>query len=113
MARTLLVCLCCSFISGSVLCSFDEDDGLDGTWIVSSAQINGKPAHELKGLKVLFSDKSVIIKARGGQEEKGTIKVFPKMKPCGIDIMNQSGGVFSGILKLNGDTVEICQSLRN
>ncbi len=91
---------------------FVEQTKLEGTWIVVSDVWNGQqPESSLKNAKVRIKGNSITLNAGTKKAELSTYKVFPSMKPRGIDMINESGGVFRSIYRLNGDQLEICQPL--
>jgi len=83
-----------------------ELDELQGVWVMSSREVNGKPYDNtrfkltIKGdqWKVTRPDDDVAVKLE-------TIKIDPSKSPKTIDLGN-----WPGIYKLEGDTLTLCRS---
>jgi uncharacterized protein (TIGR03067 family) len=84
---------------------------LAGTWIPTSAQVNGSIAspEEVRKMKVVLAGEKWTLHLEGKTAE-ATFKIDPTKKPKTIDFhpANAKGQVLVGIYELNGDTLRIC-----
>jgi uncharacterized protein (TIGR03067 family) len=84
---------------------------LQGSWVVVSAQRDGKPADDLKGHQLTFSGDKFVIKSRDGKLlYQGTYQVDATQKPATIDFRHTEGAfkgkTWKGIFALEGDTLK-------
>lgn len=85
---------------------------LQGTWIVTGAEQDGKPLDRLQGGKLVVKDQNFHIKTASGTEMKGDLQLEPAKKPKHIDWLHQEGllreKTWQGIYELDGDDLKLC-----
>jgi len=85
---------------------------LQGTWVVTAAEQDGKPLDRLQGGKLTVKDQNFYVKTAGGTEMKGDLSLDPAKKPKHIDWLHQEGllreKTWQGIYELDGDDLKIC-----
>jgi uncharacterized protein (TIGR03067 family) len=94
----------------------DPDKDLQGTWIATSIEINGKPAppDTVKRTRFTFQGEKLLVRheEHEGKEVEWTYKIVPDKSPKQIDIVSvQSSGTkktLHGIYEVNGDELKIC-----
>ena len=91
----------------------DEVKKLEGTWVVVSATLDGKPIEsEERAREVSFAGYKLVIKTEAGKEEKWTFKIDPTKKPKTLDVTPEvkatPAKVGSAIYELDGDRLKIC-----
>ena len=90
----------------------DEMKKLEGTWVVDSATMDGKPDKDAKGGQVVFAGNKITLKKADGTEEKFTYKVDPSKKPKTMDFVpdekKPNSATGAGIYELDGDTLKAC-----
>ena len=69
---------------------------LQGRWIITSAQQQGKPIEGLRGGVLLIVGQTFEILPTTGTPMKGTLKVDPTKRPFQIDLTH-GGGAWEGI----------------
>lgn len=90
----------------------EELDKLQGTWRITSLEMDGKPIPQefLKEAKIIV--KGDKFESRVGVPYTGTVKIDPTQKPKTIDLVFESGpekgNTSLGIYELDGDTWKIC-----
>lgn len=89
----------------------DEAKKLEGTWLVTSATMDGKARDEMKDGQITIAGDKLTIKPKGGKEMKHTFKVDPSKKPKTMDLKlvenvpNAAPGLV--IYELDGDTLKL------
>ena len=102
------------FLLGVLLLSFTavsaQDDvvkkelaKLQGTWVVVSAEFNGKSVESSKGDTFTFEGNKAKIKNKVKETEPMTIKLDPAKKPKEIDFQDGSQGIY----RLEGDALTL------
>jgi uncharacterized protein (TIGR03067 family) len=94
-----------------------DQEAIQGTWVVASAEENGVPIVGAKGGKHIFSSEEMtIFSTKGEQMAKATYKLDPAKSPkeilmCVKVETNAFGTVNTyakGIYQLDGDALKIC-----
>jgi uncharacterized protein (TIGR03067 family) len=111
MQVQLVLTLAVSFLAAPVPKDEAKDaQAIQGTWVVVSAESNGKPMDDIKGEKLILKDGKVTMTTKN-KEEKGTYKIDPMKKPKTIDLTEEGKTEPSpGIYTLEGDTLKLCVS---
>ena len=91
---------------------------LEGTWIATKAERDGKAADDVVGRRLSFTGNRFQIQSKDGKPlYAGTVRVDPSAKPAGIDFEHTEGLVkgkpWKGIYGLDGDTLTICDNAPN
>jgi uncharacterized protein (TIGR03067 family) len=93
-----------------------EDDGNQGTWIPTKAELGGKafPDEVTKTIKLEIKDDKYTVTV-GKQVDKGTVKLNKTAKPKELDIAGtegpNKGKTILGIYERDGDTLRVCYDL--
>ena len=91
---------------------------LQGSWIASKAERDGKAADDVVGHRLSFTGNRFEIRSKDGKVVfGGTFRVRPGAKTAPIDFVHQQGSLkgkaWKGIYALNGDTLTICDNAEN
>jgi uncharacterized protein (TIGR03067 family) len=91
---------------------------LEGTWIATMAERDGKAADDVVGHRLSFTGNRFQIQSKDGKPlYAGTIRLDPSTKPATIDFEHTEGVVkgktWKGIYGLDGDTLTICDNAPN
>jgi uncharacterized protein (TIGR03067 family) len=91
---------------------------LEGTWIATKAERDGKAADDVVGHRLSFTDNRFQIQSKDGKPlYAGTFRIDPSAKPSAIDFEHTEGVVkgkaWKGIYGLDGDTLTICDNAQN
>jgi uncharacterized protein (TIGR03067 family) len=93
-----------------------KDDGLQGTWLPSSAELAGQPFPEevRKTIKLVVKDDRYTVTV-GKEVDQGTVKLSPSAKPKAMDITGtegpNKGKTILAIYERNGNTLRVCYDL--
>lgn len=90
-----------------------ELEKLQGTWVVASAELKGKPDAAFKGQQFVFLGEVFNVRSPKGEElATGTCKVNPNRKE--MDLIHkrgqQAGKTAPSLYSLDGDTLRICMA---
>jgi uncharacterized protein (TIGR03067 family) len=87
-----------------------EKEKLQGTWVVESAEVDGKTIEDLKGVKMVFSADKVTWRMNGIEHEI-TYSIDPAKSPKHIDFTFEGKcvkTVSKDIYQLEGNTLKVC-----
>lgn len=91
-----------------------DKQGLQGTWMPTSALQNGRPyIARLRSERLIIAGDKLTVQ-RQGKDEKAGFKIDPAQKPKAIDIAppdGEEGEPNPAIYILDGDELKICVSL--
>jgi uncharacterized protein (TIGR03067 family) len=84
---------------------------LEGTWVVVSAERDGKNYDRIKDDQVVFAGDKITIKSKE-RDQKGTYKLDPSKKPKALDLISDNAGdpPVHGIYEFKGEELRICFS---
>src|SRR5262249_5802478 len=91
----------------------DPDKDLQGTWVATSMEINGKPGI-VKRTRFTFQGEKLLVRHEKdeGKDVEWSYKIEPKKSPRQIDIVSvQSSGrekTLHGIYEVKGDELKLC-----
>jgi uncharacterized protein (TIGR03067 family) len=91
---------------------------LQGTWMATQAERNGKTADDVLGHRLSFTGNRFQIQSKDGKPlYAGTVRVDPSAKPTAIDFEHTEaalkGKAWKGIYALDADTLTICDNAPN
>ena len=91
---------------------------LQGTWIATKAERDGKTADDVVGNRLSFTGSRFQIQSKDGKTlYAGTVRVDPSAKPAAIDFEHTEGTLkgkaWKGIYALDGDTLTTCDNAPN
>ena len=113
---TSVICAGLMLCAGILFASAQSvPQNLQGNWIATSAEQDGKPAGALVGHRLSFADNRFRITSKEGKLLfAGTVSVRPSEKPAAIDFdlteQPLKGTSWKGIFVLDGDTLTICDN---
>jgi uncharacterized protein (TIGR03067 family) len=104
----------------SVLADTAEEarKGLQGTWVATAAQRDGKPVPEVIGHRLTFSGEGFTIRSSADKVlYQGTYRLDQDTTPASIDFKHTEGDakgkVWKGIYSREGDQLRICDNAAN
>ena len=92
-------------------------DNLDGTWLISTAELAGKPLPEeiSKATKLVIKSNAYTVTVGDSPHDKGTVKTNPSAKPKTLDIIGvegpNKGKTILCIYVHDGDSLRVCYDL--
>jgi uncharacterized protein (TIGR03067 family) len=117
---TLRLCiasaLILSFSSAVSSGNAKNDDAMNGTWLVSSAELGGNkfPDEVSKSIKLVVKDEKYTVTV-GDKPDEGTVKLNPSAMPKAMDITGtegpNKGKTILAIYERDGDTLRVCYDL--
>jgi uncharacterized protein (TIGR03067 family) len=93
-----------------------DGDSIDGTWVVSAAELAGKkfPDEVAKTIKLVIKDGKYTVTV-GEKADRGTTKINALAKPKTLDITGtdgpNKGKTFLAIYKRDGNSLRVCYDL--
>ena len=91
---------------------------LQGTWIATKAERDGKAADDVVGHRLSFTGNRFQIQSKDGKPlYAGTVRVDPSAQPAAMDFEHTEGTLkgkaWQGIYALDGDTLTMCDNAPN
>ena len=105
-----VLALCASFF---VVCALtlvyaqDPSAPLQGRWVVTGAEHNGKPMNGLNGGVMTVSGSAFEIRTASGNMLKGTLRLDTSMKPSQMDMVHADGVQWEAIYEVTGDSFRL------
>jgi uncharacterized protein (TIGR03067 family) len=106
------------FVGGAGTAAAQDVPGLQGSWIATKAERDGKAADDVVGHRLAFTGNAFRIQSKDGKlVYAGTFSVQASAKPAAIDFVQTDGiakgQTWKGILTLSGDTLTIIDNAVN
>jgi uncharacterized protein (TIGR03067 family) len=122
--RRLAVTICAGLIfTNGLLFAFAQSaptvpQDLQGNWIATKAELDGKPSDDLVGHRLSFTSSRFQIQSKDGKLlYAGSVSVQPSAKPAAIDFEHTEGALkgksWKGIFVIKGDTLITCDNAPN
>jgi len=91
---------------------------LQGAWLGTKAEQDGKSATSLVGHRLTFTGNHFQIRSKNGNGLfEGTFRTDPSAKPAAIDFAHTGGALkgkqWKGIYRMDGETLAICDNAPN
>jgi len=80
---------------------------LQGRWIVTSAEHNGKPLDAIKGGVMTVAGEAFEVRTASGNVLKGTLRPDSSKSPAHLDMLHADGEKWEAIYEVTGDTFRI------
>ena len=112
----VVVLLVLSFTAAARSGVAKDDDTLEGTWLPSEADLEGKkfPDEVRKTIKLVVKEDKCTVTV-GKAVDRGTVKLNPAAKPKELDITGtdgpNKGRTILAIYERDGDTLRVCYDL--
>jgi len=107
----LVTMVCLPLVLSVARAAETNKDDLQGVWIATSGELNGKPVPAKEVERIRFTFKGAKLLVRGARdedkEEEGTFKTDPKKSPRHLDI-TLKGKTLHGIYEVKGDKLKVC-----
>jgi uncharacterized protein (TIGR03067 family) len=80
---------------------------LQGRWVVTAAEHNGKPFDAIKGGVMTIAADGFEIRTASGNMLKGTLKLEPSTQPSQVDMIHADGARWEAIYAIEGETFRL------
>jgi uncharacterized protein (TIGR03067 family) len=80
---------------------------LQGRWIVTAAEHEGKPFDAIKGGVMTITADSFEVRTASGNMLKGTLKIDPSTQPSQMDMIHADGERWEAIYAIDGETFRL------
>jgi len=94
-------------IGASVLHAQDAASPLQGRWVVTGAEHNGKPLTTLNGGVMTVNGTAFEIRTASGNMLKGTLRLDTSRKPFQMDLVHADGVEWEAIYEVTGDAFRL------
>jgi uncharacterized protein (TIGR03067 family) len=119
--RTSTICwliISAGLVLASALPAKAAETTLQGTWIASKAEQDGKAADDFVGHRLSFMGNRFEIRSKDDKPlYAGTVQINPTANPATIDFQQKKGAlngkVWKGIYAVDGDTLTTCDNAPN
>jgi uncharacterized protein (TIGR03067 family) len=82
-------------------------DALQGRWVVTGAEHNGRPLDAIKGGVMTVAGSAFEIRTAAGTIVKGTLRVDGSRAPAHMDLVHADGAIWEAVYEVSGDTFRI------
>ena len=80
---------------------------LQGRWVVTAGEHNGKPLDAIKGGVMTITGDSFEVRTASGNILKGTLKLDPSKQPAHMDLLHADGEKWEAIYEVGGEGFRI------
>jgi uncharacterized protein (TIGR03067 family) len=98
----LIVSLCAAIVQAQ-----DASAALQGRWVVTGGEHNGKPMETLNGGVMTISGNAFEIRTASGNMLKGTLRLDTSTQPFQMDMIHADGTEWEAIYETTGDTFRL------
>jgi uncharacterized protein (TIGR03067 family) len=84
--------------------SSNASSPLQGRWVVTAAEHQGKPFEAIKGGVMTIAGDAFEVRTASGNMLKGTLKLDASKQPAHLDMVHADGERWEGIFAIEGDT---------
>jgi uncharacterized protein (TIGR03067 family) len=107
--RRVLPLVCVFLVSFYALLAHAQDpsSGMQGRWVVTGAEHNGKPMTGLNGGVMTVTGNGFEIRTASGNVLKGTLRLDASKKPAQMDMIHADGTEWEAIYEVSGETFRL------
>jgi uncharacterized protein (TIGR03067 family) len=106
--RRPLVCLALLIVITTAAASAqDPSAALQGRWVVTGGEHNGKPMDSLNGGVMTITGNAFEIRTASGNILKGTLRLDPSKTPLHMDMIHADGAQWEAIYETTADTLRL------
>ena len=87
--------------------SLGAPGALQGRWVVTAAEHDGKPFEAIKGGVMTISGAAFEIRTASGNLLRGTLTLIPSTQPSQMDMVHADGAKWEAIYALDGETLRL------
>ena len=80
---------------------------LQGRWVVTAAEHNGKPLDAIKGGVMTIAGEAFEVRTATGNMLKGTLRLDPSTRPAQMDLLHADGAKWEAIYDVSGEIFRI------
>ena len=91
----------------SVIHGQDAAAPLQGRWVVTGAEHNGKPMNSITGGVMIIAGTGFEIRNASGNVLKGTLRLDLSTRPLTMDFIHADGAEWEAIYEIAGDTLRL------
>jgi uncharacterized protein (TIGR03067 family) len=107
MHRVLLLSSLFAVVFFTAAAAQDASAPLQGRWVVTGAEHNGKPMTGLNGGVMTVNGTGFEIRTASGNMLKGTLRVDASKKPFQMDMVHADGTKWEAIYEVTGETFRL------
>lgn len=105
MSRLILVSLVSLFLTSHAHAqSSNAANPLQGRWVVTAAEHQGKPFDAIKGGVMTIAGDAFEVRTASGNMLKGTLRLDPSKQPSQMDMIHADGARWEAIYIVEGET---------
>ena len=95
------------FTSPALAQSTATSSPLQGRWVVTTAEHQGKPFDAIKGGVMTIAGDAFEVRTASGNVLKGTLKLDASKQPRQMDLLHADGGRWQAIYAVEGDSFRL------